>query len=219
MYRYNLSIGDRITSFASLWNAAAYARELVMYKNEKLVASDIFMTFLENAGSTYTFQCAGGDEATLTRVFTSMAEGYGNDPTYNGSEAALGLQSLLIDPMEGNNYGLRRMSCYESWNIFELVDNHTGNMVMRYAPDMPALVVDTKGGSQAGLQETLDCINTGLRIFAEKRYPMLGSFPELYTAGEDSSAVLGFICGRHLKLDSKHSRLLILPQQGKFMLD
>ncbi len=219
MYRYNLACNGETECYANLWEAAFAARDMVRHKNADLTGSGIYMTFFENEGAAYTFECADGSEATLTRSVMSMAEGYGNDPTYNGSEAAMGLQSLLVDPMEGNNYGLRRMSAYESWNIFELYNTHTCSMVMRYAPDMPALVVDTKGGSQAGLQETLDCINTGLRIFAERRYPMLGSFPELYTVGEDSSAVLGFICGRHFKMDSKHSRLLILPQQGKFMLD
>lgn len=219
MYRYNLACNGETECYANLWEAAFAARDMVRHKNADLTGSNIYMTFFENEGAAYTFECADGSEATLTRSVMSMAEGYGNDPTYNGSEAAMGLQSLLVDPMEGNNYGLRRMSAYESWNIFELYNTHTCRMVMRYAPDMPALVVDTKGGSQAGLQETLDCINTGLRIFAERRYPMLGSFPELYTVGEDSSAVLGFICGRHFKMGSKHSRLLILPQQGKFMLD
>lgn len=219
MYRYNLACNGETECYANLWEAAFAARDMVRHKNADLTGSNIYMTFFENEGAAYTFECADGSEATLTRSVMSMAEGYGNDATVNGSEAVASLLGQAVNPMEGNAYGVRLMSCYESWNILEVFDNETQRMVMRYAPDMPALVVDTKGGSQAGLQETLDCINTGLRIFAERRYPMLGSFPELYTVGEDSSAVLGFICGRHFKMGSKHSRLLILPQQGKFMLD
>lgn len=218
MYRYDITVGKEVTTFASPWEATAAARDMVMRKNAELVASDIYMTIFENEGKAYTFRCAGDDEATLTRVVMDMADGYGNDPSYNGSAAAAGLMELGVGTLDGNTYGLRRMSCYESWNIFEMYNNHTSCMVMRYAPDMPALVVDTQAGGMHSTQETLDCINSGLRVFAAK-YPKLGKYPELYTVGDNAEMVCGFVCGRQLKFDHNHSRLLILPELGKFMLD
>ena len=218
MYRYDITVGKEVTTFASPWEATAAARDMVMRKNAELVASDIYMTLFENEGKAYTFRCAGDDEATLTRVAMDMADGYGNDPSYNGSAAAAGLMELGVGTLDGNTYGLRRMSCYESWNIFEMYNNHTSCMVMRYAPDMPALVVDTQAGGMHSTQETLDCINSGLRVFAAK-YPKLGKYPELYAVGDNAEMVCGFVCGKNLKFDSKHSRLLILPELGKFMLD
>ncbi len=219
MYRYTIDHNGETECYANLWEAAFAARDMVRHKNADLTGSGIYMTFFENEGSAYTFECADGSEATLTRTVMGMAEGYGNDATINGSEAAASLLAQAVNPMEGDTYGVRLMSCYASWNIVELVNNHTCSMVMRYAPDMPAIVVDTKGGSQAGLQETLDCINTGLRIFAERRYPMLGKFPELYAAGDSEKLITGFVCGQNFKMGNKHSRLLILPELGKFMLD
>lgn len=218
MYRYDLQVGKEVTTFTSPWAATAAARELVSRKEAEVVASNIYMHFFENAGLTFSYETASGTPFTLNRVVMDMAEGYGNDSTYNGSEAAAGLIELRVEPLDGYTYGLRRMSCYESWNIFEMYNNHTSCMVMRYAPDMPALVVDTNAGGQHDTQETLDCINSGLRVFAAK-YPKLGKYPELYTVGDNAEMVCGFVCGRQLKFDHNHSRLLILPELGKFMLD
>ena len=219
MYRYNLACNGETECYANLWEAALAARDMVRHKNADLNGSNIYMTFFENEGSAYTFECADGSEATLTRLVLGMAEGYSDDSTINGSEAAASLLAQAVNPMEGDTYGVRLMSCYASWNIVELVNNHTCSMVMRYAPDMPAIVVDTKGGEYVnGVQQTLDCINTGLRLFSEK-FPKLGKFPELYAAGDSEKLITGFVCGQNFKMGNKHSRLLILPELGKFMLD
>ena len=218
MYRYDLQVGKEVTTFTSPWAATAAARELVSRKEAEVVASNIYMHFFENAGLTFSYETASGTPFTLNRVVMDMADGYGNDPSYNGSAAAAGLMELRVEQLEGYTYGVCRMSCYKSWNIFEMVNNHTSCMVMRYAPDMPALVVDTQAGGMHSTQETLDCINSGLRVFAAK-YPKLGKCPELYTVGDNAEMVCGVVCERQLKFDHSHSRLLIMPELGKFMLD